>query len=185
MIQARNVQLTWDDSPAPDFNYFAIYRSTTPGFIPSPANRIGYSSNTEYVDSNLVNGTHYYKLTATDFSGNEGGPSLELPINITSVREEEGAVPKEFALFQNYPNPFNPYTQIKFSVANRTKAELSVYNILGQRVKTLLDEEMEAGNYVATWNGRDEKGYDVSSGIYFYKLNTKEFTQTKKMLLVR
>ncbi len=185
IIQGRNVQLSWDDSSDPDFDYFAVYRSTTPGFTPSPANRIGYSSNPEYVDSNLVNGTHYYKLTATDFSGNEGGPSLELPINITSVREEEGAVPKVFALFQNYPNPFNPYTQIKFSVANRTKVGLSVYNILGQRVKTLLDEEMEAGNYVATWDGKDEKGYDVSSGIYFYKLNTKEFTQTKKMLLVR
>jgi predicted CXXCH cytochrome family protein len=185
IIQARNVQLTWDESPDPDFDYFAIYRSTDPGFTPSPANRIGYSSNTEYVDSNLVNGTHYYKLTSTDFSGNEGGPSLELPVNITSVREEEGAVPKEFALFQNYPNPFNPNTQIKFSVAQRTRVELLVYNILGQKVKTILDEEMEPGSYVATWNGKDEKGYDVSSGIYFYKLNTKEFTQTKKMLLVR
>jgi len=185
LILGRDVQLNWDESSDPDFDYFAIYRSTAPGFTPSTSNRIGYSSNTEYVDSNLANGSYYYKLTATDFSGNEGGPSLELPVNITSVREEEGAVPKEFALFQNYPNPFNPNTQIKFSLAKRTKVELSIYNILGQKVKNLLNEEMETGSYVATWNAKDEKGYDVSSGIYFYKLSSKEFTKTKKMLLVR
>jgi hypothetical protein len=140
---------------------------------------------TEFVDTNLVNGSYYYKLTAVDFAGNAGGPSVELPINVTSVQDQDGAVPKVFALFQNYPNPFNPVTQIRFSVPKRTRIELSVYNILGQKVKTLLNEEIEAGNYTSTWNGKDDKGYDVSSGIYFYKLNAKEFSSTKKMLLVR
>ncbi|MDP2960065.1 MAG: cytochrome c3 family protein [candidate division Zixibacteria bacterium] len=185
LMQGRNVQLSWDESSDPDFNYFTIHRSATPGFTPSSSNRIGYSSNTEYVDSNLVNGSYYYKLTALDFSGNISGPSVELPVIVTSVREEEGAIPKVFALFQNYPNPFNPITQIKFSIPKRTKVEISVYNILGQKVKNLVNEEMEAGNYVTTWNGKDEKGFDVSSGIYFYKLNSKDYSETKKMLLVR
>jgi predicted CXXCH cytochrome family protein len=185
LILGRNVQLRWDQSPDPDLNYFVIHRSTITGFTPSPSNRIGYSVNTDYVDSNLVNGNYYYKLTAIDFSGNISGPSVELPVMVTSVREEEGAVPKVFALFQNYPNPFNPITQIKFSIPKRSRVELSVYNILGQKVKNLVNEEMEAGNYIATWNGKDEKGFDVSSGIYFYKLNSKDYSETKKMLLIR
>jgi predicted CXXCH cytochrome family protein len=185
LIQGHNVQLNWDESPDPDLNYFVIHRSTTPGFTPSPSNRIGYSANTDYVDSNLANGNYYYKLTAVDFSGNISGPSVEVPVIITSVREEEGAVPRVFALSQNYPNPFNPITQIKFSIPKRSRVELSVYNILGQKVKNLVDDEMEAGNYIATWNGKDEKGFDVSSGIYFYKLNSKEYSETRKMLLVR
>ncbi len=185
LIQGHNVQLRWDQSSDPDVNYFSIYRSTTPGFTPSSSNRVGYSNGTDFVDTNLVNGAYYYKLTATDFSGNTGNPSVELPINVTSVQDQDGAVPKVFALFQNYPNPFNPVTQIKFSVPKRTRVELSVYNILGQKVKTLLNEELETGNYTSTWNGKDDKGYDVSSGIYFYKLNSNEFSATKKMLLVR
>ena len=185
LIQGRNVQLSWDQSPDPDVNYFSVYRSTSSGFTPSPSNRLGYSTGTEFVDTNLVNGTYYYKLTATDFAGNTGVPSLELPINVTSVHDQDGSVPRVFALFQNYPNPFNPVTQIRFSVPKRTKVEISVYNILGQKVKTLLNEELEAGNYTSTWNGKDDKGYDVSSGIYFYKLNSQEFSATKKMLLVR
>jgi len=185
LIQGHNVQLRWDQPTDPDVNYFSIYRSTTSGFTPSPSNRVGYSSGTEFVDTNLVNGSYYYKLTATDFSGNAGGPSVELPINVTSVHEQEGSVPKVFALFQNYPNPFNPITQIRFSIPKRAKVELSVYNILGQKVTTLLNEELEAGNYTSTWNGKDDKGFDVSSGIYFYKLNSNEFSATKKMLLVR
>jgi hypothetical protein len=185
LILGRNVQLRWDQSPDPDLNYFVIHRSTTSGFTPSPSNRIGYSVNTDYVDSNLVNGNYYYKLAAIDFSGNISRPSVELPVMVTSVREEEGAVPKVFALFQNYPNPFNPITQIKFYIPKRSRVELSVYNILGQKVKNLVNEEMEAGNYIATWNGKDEKGFDVSSGIYFYKLNSKDYSETKKMLLIR
>jgi hypothetical protein len=185
LIQGHNVELKWDQPTDPDVNYFSVYRSTTSGFTPSPSNRIGYSSGTEFVDSNLVNGSYYYKLTATDFSGNVGGPSVELPISVTSVHEQEGSVPKVFALFQNYPNPFNPVTQIRFSIPKRAKVEISVYNILGQKVTTLLNQELEAGNYTATWNGKDDKGYDVSSGIYFYKLNSSEFSATKKMLLVR
>jgi predicted CXXCH cytochrome family protein len=185
LIQGHNVQLKWDQPTDPDVNYFSIYRSTTSGFTPSPSNRVGYTSGTEFVDTNLVNGSYYYKLTATDFSGNSGNPSVELPINVTSVHDQEGSVPSVFALFQNYPNPFNPVTQIKFSIPKRAKVEISVYNILGQKVTTLLNEELEAGNYTSTWNGKDDKGYDVSSGIYFYKLNSSEFSATKKMLLVR
>lgn len=185
LMQANNVQLRWDNSPDPDLNYFSIYRDITSGFVPSPANRIGFSSNTEFVDTSLVTGQYYYKLTATDFSGNVGQSSVELPVTITSVRQEDGAIPRVFALLQNYPNPFNPTTQINFTIPERTRVELSIYNILGQQVENLLGEELEAGNYAVTWNGTDHMGNNLSSGIYFYRLSSKDFTETKKMILIR
>ncbi len=88
-------------------------------------------------------------------------------------------------LGQNYPNPFNPTTKISFSIKNNSRVELAVYNINGQKVKTLKSEIMSAGNHSVMWNGKDNSGKDVSSGIYFYKLNTGEETQVRKMVLLK
>jgi hypothetical protein len=104
--------------------------------------------------------------------------------------EKDKSLPDKFYLGQNYPNPFNPATTIKFGVwslefGEPTHTTLIIYNILGQRVRTLVDEEKLSGEYKVIWDGRDDKGNEVSSGIYFYKLQTENFSQTKKMLLVK
>jgi hypothetical protein len=100
-------------------------------------------------------------------------------------RVDNSPLPKKFTLGQNYPNPFNPTTQIEFDVPKLSQVTITVYNILGQEVLTLVDEEMSAGSYVAEWNGKTNGGTDVSSGVYFYKMKGDNFTETKKMLLVR
>jgi len=85
-------------------------------------------------------------------------------------------LPTEFSLSQNYPNPFNPTTKINFSLPSAADVKLEIYNIMGQKVTTLIDGKREAGEHVVQWDGSD-----VASGIYFYRLETSGFTDTKKL----
>ncbi len=109
----------------------------------------------------------------------------------TDVEEEQMAgLPESFELAQNYPNPFNPSTRIQFRVGSLEFAEpahttLIIYNILGQKVRMLLDEEKLPGSYNVIWDGKDDSGKDVASGIYFYQLRAKDYTETRKMALLR
>lgn len=94
-------------------------------------------------------------------------------------------LPDEFQLAQNYPNPFNPVTRIKFSLPLETEVQLVVYNVLGQQVKTLLNKHMEAGIHEIDWDGNNEFGRQAASGIYFYRLIAEDFTESRKMVLMR
>ena len=99
-----------------------------------------------------------------------------------------GILPQAFELAQNYPNPFNPTTDIRYEIPDSRSpvhTTLKVYNILGQEVRTLVDEVKEPGYYIVNWNGRNRFGNDVASGIYFYKLIAGDFTATKRMLLLK
>ncbi len=105
----------------------------------------------------------------------------------TPVEEITGAgdVPKSFTLSQNYPNPFNPATQIIYSLPQRSHVTLSVYNILGQKVTTLVDEQKAAGTYTVDWNGTSNNGVMVATGIYLYKMDAGQHSDAKKMLLLK
>ncbi len=107
----------------------------------------------------------------------------------TDVEDQvsDEASPGEFSLSDNYPNPFNPETRIRYTVGNRQTrpVSLKVYNVLGRLVKTLVNEPKEPGTYEVVWNGKDESGDQVASGVYFYKLDAQDYSQTKKMVLIR
>ena len=96
-----------------------------------------------------------------------------------------GELPENYSLSQNYPNPFNPATIIEFTVASRSFINLSVYNTLGQKIKILVDGTRSVGTYRAIWDGTDQQGQPVATGIYFYRLWTGETVKSKKMLLLR
>ena len=114
----------------------------------------------------------------------EGNPVV-VETNALSV-DENLAIPSQFALHQNYPNPFNPSTQISFDIPEGFEiVTLSVYNILGKKVNTLLNNALNPGKHSVEWNAKDSEGNPVASGIYFYELNTSSFTARKKMLLIR
>jgi hypothetical protein len=120
--------------------------------------------------------TYYYKLVAIDNLGNENefGPiKVQVP------------VPEKFVLFQNYPNPFNPVTSIRFEIPVRSSVNLTIYNIMGQDIVTLIDEERNAGYYTAEWDGLDRYGQEVPSGIYIYRLATEKQTITHRMVKMR
>ena len=96
------------------------------------------------------------------------------------------AIPTHFALHQNYPNPFNPSTQISFDVPEGAElVRLNIYNILGKKVSTLLNNVVNPGKHKIEWNAKDNEGNPVASGIYFYELSSSSFTARKKMLLIR
>jgi hypothetical protein len=99
--------------------------------------------------------------------------------------EASSGLPTQFALGQNYPNPFNPTTEISFALPNAADVELSVYNLLGQKVTTLVNGAMPAGNHSVTWDGTSESGGSVASGIYFYRISAGSFNETKKMMMLK
>lgn len=104
----------------------------------------------------------------------------------TGVEEHpDNLIPQKFELFQNYPNPFNPGTTIRYHLPVKTQVKLTIYNILGQEVITLVDKVQPPGKCAVQWDGKSASGQAVASGIYFYQLKTKQFTQVKKLLLVR
>jgi hypothetical protein len=94
-------------------------------------------------------------------------------------------VPTVFTLEQNYPNPFNPNTTFRFLIPQQSKVILSIYNILGQRVATVVNEYKEPGEYSALWNGRNELGLPVASGMYIYHISAGNYTAAKKMMLLK
>ncbi len=96
-----------------------------------------------------------------------------------------GEVPQSFGLEQNYPNPFNPTTQIGYILSKNGFVELDVYNIMGQRVRSLVNDYRQAGTYKIIWDGRNESGTLVQSGVYFYQLKTADNIVTKRMVFLK
>ena len=112
----------------------------------------------------------------------------QLIADLSTVAVEQSAtemIPSTFQLMQNHPNPFNPVTQISYHLPHSTKVSLKIYNIQGQVIKTLVDEFQTAGIKSVVWNGLDEQGRKVASGIYVYQLTAGQFSMAKKMLLIQ
>jgi len=91
-------------------------------------------------------------------------------------------IPKQFDLSQNYPNPFNPETVIEYQLPKEASVRLQVYNLLGQHIRTLVDEQKEAGYHQVKWDGKDASGKQVTSGMYIYAIEAGDFRMTKKMV---
>ena len=111
---------------------------------------------------------------------------LQNPAVVAGVLELQ-STPREFALHQNFPNPFNPDTTIKYDLAESADVTLQIYNVLGQVVRTLVASEAQsAGRYQIRWNGMDERGVPVSSGIYFYQIAADgKFSDVRKLMLLK
>jgi hypothetical protein len=124
---------------------------------------------------------------ATDAKGAVlGAPGVNFNLSVaTSVEEDQPLVPSGYVLEQNYPNPFNPTTQILFSLPSNERVTLTIYNLLGQKIAALVDGVMSAGSHVVTWNGRDSRGLQLPSGVYFYRLESPGFVAAKRMLMLK
>lgn len=106
-------------------------------------------------------------------------------VEVLGTLSLRAALPLTFKLHQNYPNPFNPTTTIKFDIPKQSNVQIKIYNMLGQEVITLLNEERTAGFHEVLWNSRNRNGIPVSSGIYIYRVITGEFVDAKKMILIK
>ena len=100
-----------------------------------------------------------------------------------TVRVTSGE-PLAYALYENYPNPFNPTTTIRYSLKNAHHTKLTVFNTLGQKIRTLVDETKTTGLHTVQWDGRNNMGEQVSSGLYFYRIEAGSFVQTKRMMML-
>jgi hypothetical protein len=107
-----------------------------------------------------------------------GGLELE-------VAKGSDSRPEDFSLSQNYPNPFNPQTSIRYALPQDAQVRLVIYNVLGQKVKTLVDDHQTAGYKTVWWDGKDQSGDPVASGVYFYRLEADQFSEVKKMLMMK
>lgn len=142
-----------------------------------------------------------YSTTGQTFIGQAQGGNFRLHAGfwrpaqiIMPIQQIFDGIPIEYHLGQNYPNPFNPSTAIRYEVAHRGGVELLIFNTLGQRVAILVNEEKDAGRYSVVWDGRNEHGVQVGSGMYFYRLYARsaggggqagEFVQSKKLIFLK
>lgn len=177
-----SINLIWRAIPDGDFRYYAIYRGRESGFTPDSSNLLGTTIDTAYSDLEVLNdSTYYYRISAFDFAGNEGEYSDEVSCKFTGIYANRNVeLPVSFSLSQNYPNPFNPVTEIRYALPRGCEVRLEVYNILGEKVATLVDEKQAPGYKAVTWDAKA-----VGSGIYFYRLQAGSFVETRRMVLLR
>lgn len=175
--------------PPPDWGKDSTECEGTPGY-----NWFELITSGFYITNNDTDDTLYAQLnwwgTANPASNRFVGkvkylPCLEEPPDWIPQKIVSSQPQKSFQLFQNYPNPFNAVTEIRYALPSECKVKLVIYNILGRKVRTLVNEQQSTGLISVRWDGRDDKGSDVSTGIYLYKLQAGEFTETKKMLFLK
>jgi flagellar hook assembly protein FlgD len=133
--------------------------------------------------------TYYVAIRTCDHAGNWSGISNVAVATTTSIGvgtdDENADVPSDFQLRQNYPNPFNPSTTIEFSIPRNEQVQLVIFNVLGERVTTLLSDYLAAGHHQVTWNGNDLYGKPVASGVYLYRLEAGSKVWVRKMALLK
>jgi hypothetical protein len=135
-----------------------------------------------YTDEDVENGIHEYEVVACFSTENSDPINTTIEVYNTGNQAELPMVTK---LSGNYPNPFNPTTTIEFSLAQQQKVRIDIYNIKGEKVKTLVNSTLPADNHKVVWNGNDDNQRQVASGMYFYKMQTQGFSKTHKMLLIK
>ena len=110
---------------------------------------------------------------------------VEEPVETAVETSDQASVPQAFSLAQNAPNPFNGETLIRFALPQSSQVELAIYNLLGQPVAVLVQGPSAAGTFSVRWDGRDQAGHELTSGVYLYQLRADEYTQVRKLLLLR
>lgn len=177
-----SVELDWDDAPEADFRFFRIYRGTDPAFVPSPENLIHETADSGWTDHVASSWIYRYKIASLDHSGNES--EAVAPALVTSAAEDD-VVPARTALLGAVPNPFNPATKVAFELDAAGPVRLTVYDTAGRLVATLLDGSRVAGRHEVIWDGRDAAGRMSAAGVYLYRFEAGDHTETKRMALVR
>ncbi len=180
----NKVILNWSTATETNNKGFEIQRASSESFRNTPRQgeweKIGFISGHgtstqphqySFIDKSVSTGVYYYRLKQTDFDGSYKY-SNEIEVNFS--------VPNKYELSQNYPNPFNPTTVIKYQLKTAGRTTLIIYNLLGQEVKTLVNEVQSAGEHKVEWNASG-----IASGVYLYRLQAGKFVDTKKLILIK
>jgi hypothetical protein len=185
MAMENSIILNWDMSEAEDFQYFVLERSNqaTAGVEEST---ITYDlTEITFEDVDLVRNVEYsYRLAAYDDAGNRSEFTGPVSAILLST-DQQSLFPEAYTLHQNYPNPFNPTTQIRYDLPENSYVSINIYDLMGKRVKTLVNSKQDAGYRSIHWNATNEFGQPVSAGMYIYTIQAGEFSQTRKMVLLK
>lgn len=180
---ASNYNIRFSTS-APDTNLDSWWlRTCRVANMPKPASA---DSRDSVLIGNFQEGTYYFAIKVGDEVGNWSPLSniVEVSIHITGITTID-KFPTKYHLFQNYPNPFNPTTHISFRLDKTADVTLIIYNSFGQIIKTLVNDNFTAGSHSVQWDGTNDSGVKVVSGVYFYRLVTDHQSKTRKMLLLQ
>ena len=180
-VEGRSVNLQWTASTQLNNKGFQIERKSGNADYQAVAFIKGEGTTSEqktytYKDQDLEEGKYTYRLKQIDLDGS---------VNYSNEVNVSVEMPASFNLSQNYPNPFNPSTTINFSLPQKSEVKLIVYDILGKEVKTLINGNREAGSYEIKWNGLNNNGQSVATGIYIYRISAGTFGAEKKMILMK
>jgi len=185
--QPQPVYLDWDDVSGAD--YYQVQVDNNSDFS-SPVYYV-QSLSSHYSVPDLADDTRYWWRVRA-YNGCEGWGSwnngtwdftTDAPTDVAEIDSPE--LPEQFVLSQNYPNPFNPETRIEFALPQASHVTMDIYNVLGKRVRRLVNERLSAGWKVITWDGCDDQGNSVSSGVFFYRMAAGDIAETKKMVLLK
>lgn len=174
--------LSWDPAPEADFQYFRVYRSSDPGFVPGPATLVHETAGTSWQDSPVDPGAAFYRLTALDHAGNESLPAFSGPV---SAVDGGPSAPAAFALRAASPNPFRAATRIAFELPRDAAVSVDVFDVSGRLVRTLAHGTHTTGAHELTWDATDGSGRKVAAGVYLYRLRTAGFESTNTVVVTR
>jgi hypothetical protein len=184
VVVTGNTVVRWNQNPEADVASYAVYKGTDAAFIPSAGTFVALvaAPDTSYDDGAYVSGV-YYKVSAVDADGYAGGYAGPVEAEPTGIGDAlaSGA----FRLDQNHPNPFNPTTRIRFHLSASERARIEIFDVRGARVRLLMDRVTGPGPGEVAWDGKDDEGDAVSTGIYFYRLTAGSFSETRKMAVLR
>ncbi len=181
VYQVEGVDLDWDPAPEEDFLLHRIYRSSDPDFVVDPEYLVQEVTESNWTDAVSHPFGLYYQITTVDWVGNESPPEGPSIVSGVPVPVRPGGD----TLAEAVPNPFNPTTLLEFEIVQPGPATLRIYDAAGHLVTTLVDEVLPAGLHQATWNGRDFSGRTMAAGVYLYRLETANFSTTRRMTLVK
>ena len=197
-VKDRVLNITWDQ-PSGEYDHYRIEISKTDLLKEPVTTYLSY----DYTESNEFemeledDHSYQFRIQAVSNYGVLSNYSEESPLYIFNEKEAAkrssltDVTPIEFSLSQNYPNPFNAQTSINYQIPSEAmsgsgvKVQLVIYNLLGQRVRVLVNEIQTPGTYSAVWNGRDDSDQDVASGHYIYQLTAGSFKVSKKMIYMQ
>ena len=183
--QSVPVYLEWDEVSGVD-NYQVVVDSNSSFSSP----QIDETTSSSYYNATGLNHatTYYWRVRAHNLCDwGDWSAKWHFTTVTTGVDDESSSQdkPVAFALSQNHPNPFNPETVIEYALPKDCQVQIAIYNLLGQKIRTLIDQYQTKGQRKIHWDGKDDEGNELTSGIYFYRLQAGDFSETKKMVLLR